>query len=177
MFILSLLTSPLTISLLITILTTFPLPLILNYIYKNIPKYFFQLVGFTIFIYISFIGFIISIYSSYMNCNHTRGWISFKKGLYQGFISLIVYLIIFMIPFFKSGFIDIGENNIFWNSIAEGFFIGMINMILTIDNFFTSQKDGCQLDPKQAHIAYKKYERKLNNRKKKKTKKKVTITN
>ena len=169
------LTSPFTVSIFITMIVTFPLPLILNYIFQHIPKFFFQFVALSIFIVTAFMGFFISIYTSNSYCKKIRFMKSFKKGLTQAFYTTLVYLIVFMIPFFKTPFTDIGQDTLLWNSLAEGFFVGLTSITLTISTYFTSQKDCCVLTKEEANKQYKKIEKGLKSRKKKSVSKKVEI--
>jgi hypothetical protein len=167
--------NPLSISILLTIIILFPLPYILGYFLQNNSKYFFELVGLLIFIITSLLSFFISIYASGKHCKRYKIKTSIKKGLLQGLYTMLIYLTIFFIPFFKKPFIELGSNNLLWNSIGEGFFIGMSNIALTIINYFSSQVEGCKLSAEESAKEYKKIEKKLQSRKKKRKPEKITI--
>ena len=64
MGIVTIFTNPLSLSVIATIMFTFPLPFILSYIFKNSPKHFIILVTVSLFIATTLLHFIISIYSS-----------------------------------------------------------------------------------------------------------------
>ena len=171
------LTSPFVLSLLITAVVTFPLPLLLNYtILETVPNYGFELVGLGIFIITFLLGFMMSYNASVRDCNRYKKSVCFKQGFQQAIYSLIIYLIVFFVPFLKSGFTDIGGNNILWNSIGEGFIIGMSNIALSISNYFTSKDKGCELSKEEAEQAYAKMEKKMKSRKKAAAPKTVAIT-
>jgi hypothetical protein len=177
MGVISVLTSPFILSLITTAIVTFPLPLISNYtILENIPNYGFELVGLSIFLITFFLGTLISYNSSVTECNRYKLSICIKQGLRQAIYSVIIYLIVFFFPFLKSGFTDIGGNNLLWNSIGEGFILGMSNIAITITNYFSSKNDGCKLSKEEADMVYAKIEKKMQSRKKKDKPKMVKIT-
>jgi|TARA_B110000046_G_C12886245_1_gene352297 ABC-type arginine/histidine transport system permease subunit len=175
MSILTLFTNPLSLSIIATILIIFPLPFLLGYLFKNQSKYFFELISVCIFLISSILSFLISIYSSGKQCGKYRMNVSIKKGLTYGLYTTLIYLTIFFIPFFKKPFIELGQDNLLWNSMGEGFFIGMSSISFTIMNYFSSQVDGCKLSNKEAAIEYTKMEKKLKSRKKKASPSKITI--
>ena len=177
MSILTILTSPFVINIFMTIVIAFPLPLLLNYtVLQYVPNYGFQIVIVCIFIITFILGSIISYSTSVRECNRYKKRVVLNQGLKQGLYSALIFLVVFFIPFFKSGFTDIGGDTLFWNSIGEGFILGMSNIAITIANFFISKNKGCKLSSEEAEKAYQKIESKLSSRKKKKSPKTVTVT-
>ena len=177
MGILTVLTSPFVLSLIVTAFITFPLPLILNYIIlENFTSYGFEMVSVAIFFVTFCLGFLLSYNASVRECDRYKKGVCFRQGLHQAIYSVIIYLIVFFIPFFKSGFTDIGGDNMFWNGIGEGFILGMSNIAISISGYFTSKYKGCLLSKEAAEKAYLKMEKKLSSRKKKKKPKTIKIT-
>lgn len=167
---------PFTICLLITAILTFPLPMILNYtIFQTMPKIGLELVLVGIYLITFLVGYIVSISASNQKCDTHKPRVAIGKGNKQALYSLLIYLVVFFIPFLKSPFTDIGGDNLLWNSAGEGFILGMTNIALSISNYFTSQKESCVMTKQQAAKAYAKIEKKLKSRRKKKQPKKVTI--
>jgi ABC-type arginine/histidine transport system permease subunit len=169
-------TSPFGICMLITIALTFPLPLLLNYtLFQSSPSFGLELVILGIFGVTYLVGHIISVSASNQRCDKHKPKVAAKKGFKQAFYSTLIYLIVFFIPFLKSPFTDIGGDNLFWNSLGEGFILGMTNIALSISNYFTSQKESCVMDKKEAAKVFAKMEKKLKSRKKKPKPKQITI--
>ena len=159
---------PLTFSIILTIIVFLLIPFILNYIllYNNIPYGFILL--FLINYIVSFIfGYFISYFSGLTKCNNTNYKVSLWRGFKQANISTIVYIIIFYIPLFKSGFIEILGDTFYSNSFAEAFILILSNISLTIDNYFLSLTEQCKLNFKLSAAAWNKIEKKLNSKKKK----------
>ena len=166
----------LTINILIIFIVFSILPGVLNYfILENNIKYgifFFFLIVYTI----SFItGYIISYYSGHNTCNNSFNRVCLWKAFKQAFYSTSVYCLIFFVPFFKSGFIGLMGNTFFINSLSESVIMILTNVSLTIDNYFRSIKDNCKLDFDLSTTAWRRIEKKLNSRKKKKIKDLVEI--
>ena len=165
MGILSILTSPFVLSLLVTAFLTFPLPLGLNYtILKNFPSNGLVLIAVAIFMMTFLLGAGICYNTSANECERYRKMVCFKQGLKQGLYSVLIYFIVFMFPFFKSGFTDIAGDTLLWNSIGEGFILGMCNIAITISNYFVSKIEGCKLSSQEAEAAFEKIESNLNSR-------------
>ena len=178
MSILSFLTSPFVILLIITTVVIFPLPMVLNYtIFETIPGYGLQLVAGIIFIVAFILGYVISYSSSIQECDKFKNKVCLKQGLKQAIYSVFIYLIIMFIPFLKSGFTDIGGDTLFSNSIGEGFILGMSNIALTITNFFNSKEEGCKLSQKESDAAYQKIEKTLNSKKETPAPEQISVTN
>lgn len=167
---------PLTFVITITIFTFIILPFSLNYLilYNNI-SYGFIILFFINFIISFFIGYFISYYTGKTKCENSINKVSLCKGLKQAFFSTLVYVIIFFIPFFKSGFIDLFGDTFLINSLAESFILVLTNIALTIDNYFLSINQQCKLDFELSAAAWKKIEKKLNSRKKKRDIEKIQI--
>jgi len=129
-----------------------------------------------VYIYSFIVGTLISFYSSYSNCENTDLKKSLKKGLKVGFLSLLVYIIIIYVPFFKSGFISLyGKNDFLGNSSTEAILLVLSNIAITIDNYFKSIIDSCKLDFDESARAYSRIEKRLNDRKPKEKPEKVEI--
>lgn len=159
------LTSSFSINLFITCIITFGGMFFLNYIvFTSAPSYGFQAVAGCLFVMTFFLGMFISYYASSNYCDKYKKSLMFKLGLRQGLISVLVYLVVFWIGFFKRPFTDIGGNTLLANTIGEAFFIGMTNIIFMIKTHFQSQVDGCTMSTSEAATAYKSIEKDLNSR-------------
>ncbi len=177
MSILTVLTSPFVLSLLVTAFVTFPLPLILNYtILENFTSYGFEIVSVCIFIVTFCLGTLLAYNASVRECDKYKKSVCFGQGFRQAIYSVIIYLIVFFIPFFKSGFTDIGGNNMFWNSIGEGFILGMSNIVISIGNYFTAKYQGCLLSTEEAEQAFLSMETDLSSRAEEPEEETTTIT-
>ena len=107
--------SPFTICIYVIFLFIFPLPFFLNYIVLSyFPSFGFEMISLVIFFWTSLVAFLLSVYSSTNKCAKYNLKDAFHKGITTGFYSVLVYLTIFFIPFFKSSFTDIGGNNMFY---------------------------------------------------------------
>ena len=166
-FLVSLVSSPLFISLSFSFLTMAFLPGLLNYtVLTQFPDRALIIIP-TIIFFVSFIkSFIISLSSSISECNRYRLQVCLKQALNQAFWTTTVYLLIFFVPFLKSGFTDIGGDTLFSNSIGEGFILAFTSLILTLVNYFDSKRLGCQLNSLESEKEYSNIEKKLNSRKK-----------
>ena len=174
----SILTSPFSICLIVTAILTFPLPILLNYtLFQAIPKFGLELVVLGIFLVTYLVGYIVSVSASNQMCDKHEPKVASGKGFKQALISTLIYLLVFFIPFLKSPFTDIGGDNLFWNSAGEGFILGMTNIAISISNYFSSQKESCVMDKKEATKAFDKMEKKLKSRKKSKKEEQIKITN
>jgi hypothetical protein len=156
-------------NILITIIVISILPFGLNYfvLLPNIP---FAII--VLFVSVFLLSFILGIWVSYNSgkskCNHFHWRTCLWKGFKQAFFSTLVYLVIFYIPFFKSGFLGLlGDTFFFSNSLAEAVIMSLTNISLTIDNYFTSITDNCKLDFNVSAEAWKRIEKRLNTRKSK----------
>jgi hypothetical protein len=167
--------SPLGMSMIGALLVTGPLPFILNSkILEGHVKYAIPIMMALVFAVTGGFGFIASLYASFSQCAKVNFLFSFLQSLRQAGWSLLVYLIVFMVPYLKSPFIDIGGDNLVWNSIGEGFFLGMTNVALTISTYFQSQIRGCQMSEEDAEKSYDRLHKKLNSKKKAKKVKKIS---
>ena len=132
-----------------------------------------------LFVSIFVLSFILGIWVSYNSgksqCNHFHWKICLWKGFKQAFFSTLVYLVIFYIPFFKSGFLGLLGDTFFSNSLAEAVIMALTNVSLTIDNYFTSITDNCKLDFNVSAAAWKRIEKRLNTRKSNSISKKIEI--
>ena len=175
-FLFNIIASPLFISIITTFIVMGGIPFLLNYIIlPNFKAYSLIIMITTVFV-ISFIySSIISLSSSISECNRYRLRVVLINALKQAIYHTIIYIIIIFIPIFKSGFIDIGGNTIFWNSLGESFIMALCSVIFTIINYFTSKQSGCELTDIESDKQFKKMEKKLNSRKKKPRKKKISI--
>ena len=168
--------STLSINILVTILIFAFLPFGLNYfILGNNIKYGILIFFIAIYLVSFFTGYFISNYSGQKNCNNSFKKVCFWKAFKQAFYSTLVYCLIFFIPFFKSGFIGLLGNTFFSNSLSEAVIIVLTNISLTIDNYFHSIKENCKLDFDLSAAAWRRVEKKLNSRKKKKEKNMVEV--
>jgi hypothetical protein len=135
-----------------------------------------MIIIFIIHFFIIFIlGYLISFYTGLSSCSNYISSVCFCKGFKQAFFSTIVYLIIFFVPFFKSGFIGLLGDTFIVNTFAEGFIMSLTNISLTIDNYFKSLKENCKLDFDLSAAAWKRIEKKLNSREKKDSPDKIEI--
>lgn len=110
----------------------------------------------------------ISMLTGYLECSQVNFKYTVVAALKQSSIMVFVYFILLMVGLFKSPFIDIGGDTVMWNSIAEGFYLGMSTIALTIVNYFQSQIKSCQVTHAQAEKNYGLIHRELNNKPKKK---------
>jgi len=171
------LTSSFSVNLILTCIVMFSAPIILNYtVFTSVPSYGFQAVGLCLFFLAFCVGCFISYHSSTSYCDRYKMKLILGKGLTQGIVTLLVYVIVFWIGFFKSPFIDIGGDTLFSNSIGEAFFVGMTNIIFMIKNHFASQSEGCKMSGKEASKAYKNIEKDLDSREKPTPPEKITMT-
>jgi hypothetical protein len=176
MSLISIITNPFSICIIVTALLTFPLPIILNYtLFQASPKYGLELVVLGVFIVTYIIGHIVSISASNQKCDKHNTKVASSKGFKQALFSILIYLFVFFVPFLKSPFTDIGGDNLLWNSVGEGFILGMTNIALSIGNYFTSQKESCVMNKQEAAKVYAKIEKKLKSRKKKRKPPQITI--
>jgi hypothetical protein len=167
----------LSLTVMATSLVMFSLPFFLNYaILQTMPGIGFQIMIPTVFMVSFFNGAIASAYSSSSDCGMYKKGLAVKKGIKQAVISTAVYALVWFFPWFKSPFVEIGGENILANSIGESFILGMTSIALVIDNYFSSQKEGCTMSKEEADKAYAKMEKKLHSREKKSAPAKVTIT-
>ena len=169
--------NPLSITVVGTSIIMFGLPYFLNYaILQAMPGLGVQIMIIIVFFMSFLVGAISSAYSSVSECSSYKKGLIVKKGIKQAIIVTIVYVIVWFFPWFKSPFVEIGGNNILANSIGESFILGMTSIALSIDNYFTSQKDGCTMSTEEADKAYSKMEKKLQSRETKTPPPKITIS-
>lgn len=177
MGILAALQSSFAVNLFVTCVAGFLGPALLNYVvFQSVPSYGFQAVAACLFGITWAAGAFVSYYASTSYCDHAKGSLVVKQGLRQAVVSVLVYLVVFWIPFFKHPFVDIGGDTLFSNTVAEAFFIGMTNVVLMMGNHFGSQTEGCTMSKKDADKAYKKIEADLNSREPPATPAKVKVT-
>ena len=139
------------------------------------PKFGLELVVLGVYGFTFLVGYLVSISASNQKCDTHKPKVAMSKGNKQALYSVLIYIVVFFIPFLKSPFTDIGGDNLLWNSVGEGFILGMTNIALSISNYFTSQKESCVMDKQEAAKAYSKIEKKLKSRRKKKVPKKISI--
>ena len=167
--------SPLGMSMMAALLFTGPLPFILNSkILEGHVKYAIPIMMGLVFFLTGGFGFIASMYATFSQCSHVNFLFSLLQGIRQAGWSLLVYIIVFMIPYLKSPFTDIGWDNPLWNSIREGFFLGMTNIALTISTYFQSQIHGCQMSEEDSEKAYNRIVKSYNKKGKQKKVKKIS---
>ncbi len=64
----------------------------------------------------------------------------------------------------------------FWNSIGEGFILGMSNIVISIGNYFTAKYQGCLLSTEEAEQAFLSMETDLSSRAEEPEEETTTIT-
>lgn len=150
------LTNTLTINILINCIIGFALPYFLNkVVFVSLTEMNIFFPPFVIVAIIYFFVFMfMSIYTNRLavknSCEKKASKTTLTKyGTKVGMYASLMYILMFYVDYIKSPFTDIGGNNLIFNSIAEGYYITLLTLVLTISNYFEVPKEVCQLTPEE----------------------------
>jgi len=152
-------------NILLTIIIISGLAFGINFVilYPNIPNSIYLFI-ISVFIVSFLMGSYISYNTGRSQCQHSKWKTCLWRGFYQASFTTLVYVIVFFVPFFKSGFIALTEDTFRSNWITEAILMSLTSISLTIDNYFKSIRDNCVLDLKASSVSWNRIEKRLNSR-------------
>lgn len=124
-------------------------------------------------IYFTF-ALLLSINTSSNKCGKSYKRVYLFEGFKTGIALSSSYILLILFPILKQPFIDIGGDTSFTSLVSEIFYMNFVNIIMSIENYYNSQFEGCRLSDTDMMDEIKKIEKNLNKRKPRR-KKQVTV--
>lgn len=144
---------------------------LISYLYGKTPVPVFAISGVVIFLVYFIYAILLSINTSQNKCGKSYKPVYIYEGVKTGLTMSLSYILLIFIPYFKQPFIDIGGDTENISLISEIFYMNFINIIMSIENYYNSQFEGCKLSDNDMMSEIKKIEKKLNKNKYKRIKK------
>jgi hypothetical protein len=146
----------------------------INFLFGKTRIPIFVVCALILFIIYFLYALLLSVNTSSNKCGKSYRRVYLMEGLKTGLTMSLSYVLLIFVPFLKQPFIDIGGDNETVSIISEIFYMNFINIIMSIENYYNSQFEGCKLSDTDMINEIKKIEKSLN-RPKQRRKRQVTV--